>query len=347
MKQLCSILLVSISLYSCSSTNHVFISVQQPAPVTLPQGIKDVGIVNRSIVTDKNKALDVIDKVLTVEGDSLDAQASQASIKGLADELTKNNRFTSIKALNSIDLRTNVPGQFQAPLSWDIVQKICHDKGVDVLFSLELFDTDSKVSYAAVPVTIKSPLGNLPGIEHHANMLTTVKTGWRIYDPVQKLILDEYPINREINLSGKGINPVAALGAIINRKEAVNDVSRKAGQDYAYRLIPYWIRVTRDYYVKGDDNFTIAKRKAQTGNWNGAAELWEQETKSSSRKVAGRAYYNMAIISEINGQLDQAIEWAQKSYENYGNKLALQYVNILKHRKESSSLLNYQQQSQM
>ncbi|UPK69823.1 DUF6340 family protein [Chitinophaga filiformis] len=345
MKKLFSIVATSVALYSCSSTNLVYISVQQPAPVTISPDIKNVGIVNRSTIADKNKALDIIDKVLTVEGDSLDRQAAQAGVVGLADELIKNNRFTNVTAFNSIDLRTNVPGQFPAPLTWDVVEKICREKHVDALFSLELFDTDSKVSYAAVPVSMKTPLGNIPGIEHHANMLTTVKTGWRIYDPVEKSILDEYAIAKDITFTGKGINPVAAAGAIINRKESVLDVSRKTGQDYAFRLIPYWIRVTRDYYVKGTDNFSTAKRKAQTGNWDGAAELWKKETNSSSAKIAGRACYNMAIICEINGQLDKAIEWAQKAYENYNNKLALRYVNILKNRKASNNVLNYQQQS--
>ena len=345
MKKLFSIVVTSVALYSCSSTNLVYIRVQQPAPVTISPEIKNVGIVNRSIVSDKNKALDIIDKVLTVEGDSLDRQAAQAGVIGLADELIKNNRFTGVTAFNSLDLRTNVPGQFPAPLTWDVVEKICREKHVDALFSLELFDTDSKVSYAAVPVSMKTPLGNIPGIEHHANMLTTVKTGWRIYDPVEKVVLDEYPITKNVTFTGKGINPVAAAGAIINRKEALIDVSRKTGQDYAFRLIPYWIRVTRDYYVKGTDNFSVAKRRAQTGNWDGAAELWKKETTSSSSKIAGRACYNMAIICEINGQLDKAIEWAQKAYENYNNKLALRYINMLKDRKASNNVLNYQQQS--
>lgn len=345
MKKLFSIVVTSVALYSCSSTNLVYIRVQQPAPVTISPEIKNVGIVNRSTVSDKNKALDIIDKVLTVEGDSLDRQAAQAGVIGLADELIKNNRFTGVTAFNSLDLRTNVPGQFPAPLTWDVVEKICREKHVDALFSLELFDTDSKVSYAAVPVSLKTPLGNIPGIEHHANMLTTVKTGWRIYDPVEKVILDEYPITKDVTFTGKGINPVAAAGAIINRKEALIDVSRKTGQDYAFRLIPYWIRVTRDYYVKGTDNFSVAKRRAQTGNWDGAAELWKKETTSSSSKIAGRACYNMAIICEINGQLDKAIEWAQKAYENYNNKLALRYINMLKDRKASNNVLNYQQQS--
>jgi hypothetical protein len=344
MKKLYSILLVSVSLYSCRSTNLVYIRVQQPAPVTIPAGVADVGIINRSLVDSKYKALDIVDKVLSMEGDSLDVQASQASVTGLADELIKNNRFTNVTAFNSVDLRSNVPGQFQSPLSWDVVEKICREKHVDVLFSLELFDTDSKVSYVAVPISMKTPLGNIPGIEHHASMLTTVKTGWRIYDPAQRLILDEYPISQGMTFSGKGINPVAAAAAIINRKDAINDVSRKTGQDYAYRLIPYWIKVTRDYYVKGTNNFGIAKRKAQTGNWDGAAELWKKETTSSDSKIAGRACYNMAIICEINGQLDEAIAWAKKAYENYNNKLALRYVNILKNRKESNNVLNYQQQ---
>lgn len=342
MKKLLLISLITFSLYSCRSTNLVFISVLQPAPVTVPANIKNVGIVNRSVVNDKNKALDIVDKVLSIEGDSLDTQVAQEGITGLADELIKNNRFSNVTAFNNMDLRSNVPGQFSAPLSWDQVDKICREKNIDVLFVLELFDTDSKVSYAAVPVSIKTPLGNVPGIEHRASMLTNVKTGWRIYDPAQQVLLDEFAVAQHVTFSGKGINPVAAAGAIMNRKEALKDVSNRTGHEYALRLIPYWIRVSRDYYVKGTDNFKIAKRKAQTRNWEGAAELWKKETTSSSNRIAGRACYNMAISSEINGELDLAIEWAQKAYENYGNRLALQYVNILRNRKGNNNVLKDQ-----
>ena len=37
----------------------------------------------------------------------------------------------------------------------------------------------------------------------------------------------------------------------------------------------------------------------------------------------------MAIINEINGDLESALKWAQKSYEDTNNKLALRYVRIL------------------
>ena len=52
----------------------------------------------------------------------------------------------------------------------------------------------------------------------------------------------------------------------------------------------------------------------------------------------------MAIIHEINGELDQAITWAQESYEKYNNKSALHYVNVLRSRKARTEELKMQQQ---
>ena len=80
-----------------------------------------------------------------------------------------------------------------------------------------------------------------------------------------------------------------------------------------------------------------------TGKYRPIEILWQKETNNPSSKVAGRACYNMAIINEINGDIDKAIQWAQKSYENYNNKLALHYVNILKDRRVSNDILKEQQ----
>jgi hypothetical protein len=123
----------------------------------------------------------------------------------------------------------------------------------------------------------------------------------------------------------------------------VKEVGNTAGHAYAFRIIPLWTRVSRDYFVRGSNNFKIAKRKAQTGNWDEAAKLWKQETTNPKSKVAGRACYNMAIISEINGDLDMAIKWAQQSYENYNTHLGLTYVNILRNRQANDALASDQQ----
>jgi hypothetical protein len=170
-----------------------------------------------------------------------------------------------------------------------------------------------------------------------------VKTGWRIYDPKARYVLDEFAIARQLRYKSRGINPVVAVNALISRKDAVKEVGSRAGEGYAFRVLPYWLRVSRDYYVRGNETFKIACRKAQTGNWQDAGKLWKDETSNGKRKLAGRACYNMAIVCEIDGNLDDAILWAQKAYEEHRNRLALNYVRILQNRKINNSILDVQQ----
>jgi uncharacterized protein YcfL len=71
MKNYAVIILAATLLVSCK-TNELYINVLQPAPVTMPSGIKKVGIINRSIPTDETKLVDVLDKALSLEGADLD-----------------------------------------------------------------------------------------------------------------------------------------------------------------------------------------------------------------------------------------------------------------------------------
>lgn len=340
MKKAAFILLVLV--FASCKTELVYLSVMIPAPVTIPSDIKRVGVINRSTASEQTKKVDVVEKVLSLEGKDFDKNAALESVTGLTDELMKNKRFDEVKELNNVKLSTTGSGVFPSLLSWDAIEKICRENNVDALFALEMFDTDTKISYSTRSVTMKTLIGNIPAIEHQANMQTLVKTGWRIYDPRGKNILDEYPISESINFTGSGINPIVAAAALMGRKDAVNQAANKVGHSYAFRIIPYWIRVNRDYYVKGTDNFRIARRKAQTGNWVDAGNLWEKEITNPKGKIAGRACYNMAIINEINGDLDKAIEWAQKAYENYGDRLSLHYIRILENRKTSNNVLKNQ-----
>jgi len=343
MKNLLYILFLAGLLSACRSTRLMSLSVTEPAPVTLSPQIKSAGVLNRSIAEGKTRVLDAIDKVVTLEGAQLDKEGSAASISSFTHELSKNDRFTEVKAVELEGAGNTTPGVFPAPLSWEKVDRLCKDNNVDVLFSLEIFDTDSKVSYAAQPVKVNTPLGKLPAVHQQATLRTFVKTGWRIYDPAERIVLDEFPLSRQLMYRASGINPVVAANALTGRKDAVIAAGSQAGQLYAFRVLPVRLRVSRDYYVRGTENFKRARRRAETGNWDAAADLWKEETENHRRKIAGRACYNMAIISEINGELDQAIVWAQRAYEDHNNKLGLRYVRILENRKISNRILDAQQ----
>ena len=334
---------ILLLLSSCVSTNKLTMGVTEPARISLPSNAVRIGLINRSIPSEENKVVDKIDKILSLEGLNLDREGAESAVTGLFDELTRNNRFETITIINDTDIQRKGLGIFPAALNWQAVQEICDANNVDVLFSLEFYDTDTQVDYELTTVNIPNDLGikaALPG--HKVTLNTAIKNGWRVYDPQSKLILDEYINNNHITSIGSGINPMKAVEAVIGRKEAVKQRSSNIGNSYGYDVRPLSKRISRDYFVKGSDNFVIAKRRAQTGDWDGAAALWEKEVNNPDGKVAGRACYNMAIINEINGDLDKAMEWASKSYTDYNNGEALRYVNVLKYRISEKQQLDRQ-----
>ncbi|MCU0378277.1 MAG: tetratricopeptide repeat protein [Bacteroidales bacterium] len=336
--------LLLIILTSSCAMQELYLNVTQPAPVTIAPEIKTVGVIDRSMPTDETEVVDLLEKVLTLEGEDLDIIGSGEAIKGMKEELTANDRFSEVRLLTDTKFKTSYTGNLPAPLMWEQIDLICRENGTDALFSMEMYDTDTRINYSTENVRVPTPMGDIPMLEHIVSMETLVKTGWRIYSPVDRLILDEYIMTESITSTGRGVNPAKAISALLLRKDAVRQVSNKAGHVYAMRLLPYVIRVTRDYYVKGTDSFKVAQRMAQLGNWNDAAELWEKETTSNDSKVAGRAHYNMAIINEINGDLEAAISWAQKSYEYYKIKPGLDYSRILQNRLNNLELLRYQEE---
>lgn len=322
---------IIVVCYSCSSTNLMSLSVTEPAPVSLPPNAKSVAIVNRSRASDDSRTVDAIHRTLALESKELRADGAGASLTGVTDGLINSNRFSSVKPLNNLDLRSYGAGVFPVSLSWDTVEKICTENHADVLFSLELFDAESKVGLNGF---------NMSSVSQGANVNTRVKTGWRIYDPSSRSILDQFVIYRDLSFQGGSF--LATGAAMLGHKEEVIKAGKRAGEDYATRIIPYSLRVSRYYYVRGNGSFGVAQRMAQAGDWDGAGRLWRQETNAPSRKVAGRACYNMAIISEINGDLNGALQWAKKAYVEYKTPYALSYVNILQNRISNDAVLRSQ-----
>ncbi len=233
--------------------------------MTIAPEIKTIGIIDRSNPTDKTKTIDTIDQLLTLEGDELDSIGTLEAISGVTAELKENDRFNEVKLLTGLKFKASCVGSLPSPLTWEQVEGICRENGTDALFALEMYDTDTHINYSTAKTQIKTPLGDIPAIEHIASMEILVKTGWRIYSPADKAILDEYIVGETVVFTGRGINPAVAVGALMHRESAVKEVSNKAGHIYALRLIPYRLRATRDYYVKGTDNFKDRQTQGTAG----------------------------------------------------------------------------------
>lgn len=331
MKPLFALSFFILILVGCKT--NVRMNVQEPPAVFLPQEYKSAGVINRTLTQGKAGILDKIEAGLTLEGPELDYIGSTDAVKSCFDELTRNPRFEQVKLMDELQLQTPGMGVFPAQLDWAVVEQLCIDGDVQVLFVLEMYDTDTKLSYSQQTKQVNNPLGgSIPVIEHTATSRTNLKTGWRIYDPGTKTVLDQFYVSDWITNTGRGINPIKAAATLVNRKEQVKQVSKNVGRMYANRVEYVVFRVSREFYNKGSRNLKIAKRKALIGDWDGAAEYWKKDLDSPKRKIAGRATFNMAVYNEINGNVQEAYDLANKAYADYGITYARNYANILNQR---------------
>lgn len=332
-----------VTLIGCSATNRLSMTVTEPAAVSLPQEVRRVGIINRSEPSEGREGLAKIDAILSAEGMQLDRNGAIAARQGLAERLKSSGRFDEVVLLDSLPEVARGGKMMPGVLSPERIRALCEAYQLDALFSLEFYDTDTRVDLRLGMMEVPNELGipiQVPA--HHLTLNTQIRNGWRIYVPESTFPLDVMVYSDAFQVGGQGINPVAALESIGLRNERVMDRSHRGGFAHGGRLEPNRIRVGRDYFVRGTDAFVRGKRLAQTGDWDGAALLWERETGNAKAKIAGRAYYNMAISNEINGNLEAAIDWAREAYATYGNRDALRYLRILEHRRNQQIQLEQQ-----
>jgi hypothetical protein len=71
-----------------------------------------------------------------------------------------------------------------------------------------------------------------------------------------------------------------------------------------------------------------------------AAQYWREMAGSKNKMLRSKAEYNLALISELNGDLDRALEWGLKSFYSYYRYQTEAYLKKLKERKETLQKTN-------
>jgi len=285
-------------------------------------------VVNRSLVEKEDEGGKIIEAIASSEIAGSDRLASDECIKGVFDAV-KGMEGTEVIIPQKVRLTGTGTREMPELLDWDLVAGICESEGTDALLVLETFDsnTDLLLSTAtdqvAALISTGSPKPAIPG-----QVTMNVVCYWRLYYPGTKSIIDQYQHTsyQKFNLNA-GMPPPHALP----------QTAYEAGIAYIQRFLPGFYVVRRDLYKRTGGSakrqFKAGYRRAEVANWEGAMELWNELTDHNSRKTSGRACLNMAVANEVLGNTDLALEWSNKSYEFYRDKLGRNYSKILLRRK--------------
>ena len=178
--------------------------------------------------------------------------------------------------------------------------------------------------------------------EHHADLKVDVGSGWRLYDPIHKAIIDQVNFNDRKEWGGSGKTEQEALDDLPSKRHSINESGRFAGAQLANRISPNWRTESRSYFVKGSDELKEAKSQVRFNNWEAAIVIWKRLAESSDPDIAGKSCYNLALAAEMKGNINLAIVWAEKAMKEYHIRKARNYVPILYARKNNEERLREQ-----
>jgi hypothetical protein len=335
---------VLAGLSSC--TRNTTLRVLQPAQMTLPEHITTVAMIDRS--KPSNGWSNFLEGLLTGEQIGQDRRSRQTAMDGLTNALTRTPRF-QVKSTGIELTGSKAGGRMPSALDWNEIERICKDYGANAVVAIESFDSDNSNRAWPVSETKKDKTGKKYTITtYRSQQRTGVRIGWRLYDPQRKIILDEYVTEDYLERNGSGNTERAAINNLPNQLDVTRDVAYNVGIEYGARIAPIYVNVSRAYYHKAKGYKTQMKAAAQyfdDRDLDKAADLWKRviaKAGSSNKKAAGRAAYNMAVAAEVNGNLDLALEWATKAYQEYGNKKARDYRQLIKQRQNDARKVNAQ-----
>lgn len=329
------ICLIAFTLVSCKSY-YSALTIENPVPAKeeLPADIQSLTLMNRSInkqFTDHQE--DSLENYFyrhnyQLAAVILDIHASDTTLLSLADLLYSSGRYDVVVPNNRNINRDQPYNVIPDTLSTETVKKICEEYDTDALLVLEQFSTK-----AMTDLTDEKWMGN-DGTYHafYASLDMKYNAFFRIYKPGSKTI--EIPLNDTIYWESADDYLERMLKKLPTIKQAMISAGTKIALDVDAKISPSWVPEKRGYFLFSRKN-DRGKQLMDENNTEEARDYWMEMAQSDKKKIRSRAEYNLALLSELEGDLDQAIEWALKSYNTYYQHQTELYLKKLDAKKES------------
>ncbi|MBE9469129.1 MAG: hypothetical protein IMY72_12525 [Bacteroidetes bacterium] len=324
-------LLIFLISTSCRTVSFVQFQVLESAEVNLPEQVKSFSVVNNhsfqnkycKIIHKKKKNIDY--KLLNIDTAKIQSLTTNQIVKNLTDMLNDSPLYNNAVLVNSNSKTNN--------LTWDEVASICEKNKTDALISLEAFIHDDSASF----VSYYSDYGYV----YYTFLNFKVTTIWRIYYPKERKIID-----RDINFADVPFDAYAysfkgSIKEMASDTVISDEIANYAANNFFRRISPAWSDCSRMYFT-GSSNMIKAINYVEKNDWTKASDLWKFDLDNRNKRIAGDATYNIALAYEMDGDIEEALIWAKKSFQKYNNKWALDYIKKLEKRLKEQVKLNKQ-----
>jgi hypothetical protein len=310
--------------------------IKPPKFVVSPE-IKRIAVVSRNLkyTADTLQNYQAIDRKLVKDKirTNSDSVAKIACIDSLVNKLTIQNRFDSIKII-PVGFFAEKRVKEIRPNKDEWYQNLAKRTGSDGLILLDMFSCFySRSSENSV-----------------ANVVTS--NIWSFYDNNKQKITNRYVQIDTLYWDGTDETGKVNKTLIPKKEAAIPIAAGVIGTNYAKHIQPSWTLVYRDIMTCDQEEFKKAATLATKNDWEAATAIWQNYAESKNRKNKIIALYNLALASEINGDVDLALKLTSQAatassgaFRSTENKAVRKYSAILYQRRTEINKLKMQDES--
>lgn len=296
--------IILIIISSCTNLMYTTIDVLRPAKVSFKADANNLLLVNNTVVqpTETGHTTQLVyqqTKNVLINTDSL----GLFCISSLTEELQNKDFFSQV---NSIVNSINSSGNFNT-------KQLLTSNQLQHLFA----GHESNVVVSLDRLTVNDDLNEYYNEEtgvYLASLEVKIGTDWSIYyKDTKKVMVEQF--NDTIYWENESYNRSKAMGQLPVRHDALIDAAIVVGRNSSDRFVPYWEKQDRYFYSSRKKLMKQAMDSVFVKNWAGAIDVWKAAIeKSKSNSLKSKAANNIAIAYEILGDIDNALEYASKSY---------------------------------
>ena len=330
-------LLLGMTVVSCLPTRSLVVDIPQPAQKELPASIQSLTLVTQAVDERfTNLHADSLQKRFYQKRFKLDTliydtQMADTTLKALGELLFESGRYDYVIP----EARFLKPASAARPapeLTWEDIAALTDTFNTDAVLSLDYLRT--RVITGFSNDTYYRPYDESFYSSVYATMKIQYEALFRVYDPRQKRVLLREFIRDTLYWEDGD----ASVNALFNRftpvKQALTETGIVIALDLSEKIAVRWRPERRKYFTTGNSQFRQGIQAAMNDDWFSAVSIWEEVARNtSSKSLRSKALLNAALGYEILGDVEEAIDWALKSYDTMYRPLTYEYLETLRRRR--------------
>lgn len=317
-------ILFSFLLQSCTTLETLTIETVNPSAINFPGNFNQIAFVNFENDINNDGEIDTLLYEIITNEMSIGFRDAAFSAAGI-----DTSDLLYVKGYPDIN-----DFYYKDTVDWKFLDNISGKKFADVFIVLDSLNLSMESDQFAI--NFYEP------VEYYIYREVAIKAYWKVFDLVEKKELDRYVYVDTLLWDGVSYFKSELKKKLPSVERSLRETSYFAALDYANRIFPSWQKETRYYFVSGNQDFEKAAKLVKQNEWTKAAELWDKYINDVDREIASRATFNMALASEMLGELELAVKYAERSYKIKSKSRTKYYIYTLQKRLEEIKELQNQ-----